>query len=168
LQFVVSGAKMDMQLPTSLPKPTREYPLIPAGKPQRTFVLSFKADDKRETLLTGFQFLVNGVLYDEMSVPTNVTLGAEEEWRIENASGAPHPFHIHVNSFQLVAINDVPNPTPEIWDTFYVPPKSSRTDGKNGSITIRLRFVQFRGKSVHHCHFLSHEDTGMMQNFTIH
>jgi suppressor of ftsI len=167
MQFVVSGAKMNMGIPEELPKPTREYPIIPPGKPKRTFKLSFKADDAKETLLTGFEFLVNDVLYDEMSVPTNVHLNAEEEWTIENASGSIHPFHIHVNSFQLTAINDVPNDTPEIWDTFYVPPKSSRTDGMNGSITFRVRFVQFTGKSVFHCHFLSHEDTGMMQNFTI-
>jgi FtsP/CotA-like multicopper oxidase with cupredoxin domain len=167
LTFVVTGAKKSMGIPKKLPKPEREYPLIGPGKTPRTFTFSFKADDQHETILTGFKFLVNDELYKEMEVPTTVHLNHEEEWTIENASGSPHPFHVHVNSFQLVAINDVPNDPVEIWDTFYVPPKRSRKDGKNGSITIRIRFLDFKGKSVHHCHFLSHEDTGMMQNFLI-
>ncbi len=32
---------------------------------------------------------------------------------------------------------------------------------------IRMRFKEFLGKSVFHCHILPHEDTGMMQNFLI-
>jgi FtsP/CotA-like multicopper oxidase with cupredoxin domain len=35
-------------------------------------------------------------------------------------------------------------------------------------VTIRTKFKQWIGKSVFHCHILPHEDTGMMQNFTIH
>jgi FtsP/CotA-like multicopper oxidase with cupredoxin domain len=49
----------------------------------------------------------------------------------------------------------------EVWDTFIIPPKYN---GKNGSITFRVRFVQWYGKTVFHCHILPHEDTGMMQN----
>jgi FtsP/CotA-like multicopper oxidase with cupredoxin domain len=45
-----------------------------------------------------------------------------------------------------------------------IPPKIG---GKNGSITMRIRFVQWRGKDVFHCHILPHEDTGMMVNFML-
>jgi FtsP/CotA-like multicopper oxidase with cupredoxin domain len=31
-----------------------------------------------------------------------------------------------------------------------------------------MRFKEWLGKSVFHCHILPHEDTGMMQNFLIH
>jgi suppressor of ftsI len=164
IQFVVSGDKMNMAIPEKLPRTTREEPPIGPNAKPRTFTLSFNGSTDR--VLTGFEFLVNKTLYDEMSVPTYVELNGEEEWTIENTTGSIHPFHIHVNSFQLVKINGVDKPG-EIWDTFYVPPKSSTADGSPGSITIRLRFREFKGKSVHHCHFLSHEDTGMMQNFTI-
>jgi FtsP/CotA-like multicopper oxidase with cupredoxin domain len=30
-----------------------------------------------------------------------------------------------------------------------------------------MRFKQYAGKAVYHCHILPHEDTGMMQNFLI-
>lgn len=166
MHFVVAGAPKPMKIPDALPKPEREYPPIgQPNKPPKTFTFSFK--DKSDTILTGFNFLVNGVHYQEMECPTIVQLNGEDEWRIENATGSIHPFHLHVNSFWLVAINDKYLDEPEVWDTFYVPPARSRDDGKNGSITIRIRWVQWRGKAVHHCHFLSHEDTGMMQNFLI-
>ncbi|HEY1978025.1 MAG TPA: multicopper oxidase domain-containing protein [Candidatus Baltobacteraceae bacterium] len=166
MTFVVAGTPKAMEFPKSLPLPEREYPFIEKPSAEgKTFEFSFKGDSN--TILTGFDFLVNGVHYMEEVCPTTVKLGDTVEWRIENATGSIHPFHLHVNSFWLVAINDKVLDEPEIWDTFYVPPKRSRDDGKNGSITIRVRWLQWRGKTVHHCHFLSHEDTGMMQNFLI-
>jgi FtsP/CotA-like multicopper oxidase with cupredoxin domain len=44
--------------------------------------------------------------------------------------------------------------------------KSKKT-GANGSITVRIRFKEWTGKDVFHCHVLDHEDTGMMRNFLI-
>ena len=71
-----------------------------------------------------------------------------------------HPFHIHMNSFQLTKVNGVAA-TPQLYDTFVVPP------GAPGAITFRTRFKGFRGKAVYHCHILQHEDTGMMNNIQI-
>lgn len=167
LNFVSSGPKKSMGLPNTLPKPEREYFDVPPNPFQRTFTFSFKQDTTGR-ILTGFNFLVNDTLYMESDVPTYVPLNAVEEWEIRNTTGAIHPFHIHVNSFQLLEINGVPNDTAEVWDTFYVPPKSSVPGKPYGSIKFRIKFQQFTGKTVFHCHFLSHEDTGMMQNFTIH
>jgi FtsP/CotA-like multicopper oxidase with cupredoxin domain len=64
----------------------------------------------------------------------------------------------------VTRINDAPLDPVEIWDNFIVPPARGATPGK---ITIRIRFAEFVGKSVFHCHVLSHEDTGMMKNFLI-
>lgn len=100
--------------------------------------------------------------YQMSEVPFAPKVGTCEEWVISNDTDDANPFHLHTNSFQLVAINGIPNNPMEIWDTFMVPPK---VNGKNGSITIRTRFVQWYGKDVFHCHILPHEDTGMMQNF---
>jgi FtsP/CotA-like multicopper oxidase with cupredoxin domain len=33
----------------------------------------------------------------------------------------------------------------------------------NGSITFRMRFTDYTGKYVWHCHALDHEDLGMTQ-----
>jgi FtsP/CotA-like multicopper oxidase with cupredoxin domain len=166
-EFVVAGRPVRMRIPRSLPKPTREYPVIKDSDivAKRKFVFNQGNGDQIPAvkgLLTGFGFVINDQLYQEMECPSRPRVGTCEEWRLENAAAdEAHPFHLHENSFQLIAINDKPNDPMEVWDTFAIPPKQN---GVNGSITIRVRFVQWHGKTVFHCHILPHEDTGMMQN----
>jgi len=83
-----------------------------------------------------------------------VALNAVEEWTINNLNQYPHPFHIHVNDSYVVKVNGE-TVTPFWADTLPVPP--------DGSVTFRMRFTDFTGKYVWHCHALNHEDLGMMQ-----
>ena len=160
--FVVSGKPVSMGVPGKLPVPRREYPVISSGDviAYRKFV--FASQTGRTDLLMGTAFTINGELYNEMDCNTAPRVGTCEEWRIENAHDEIHPFHLHENSFQVIAINDQPVSPMEVWDTFMVP--AQITPNVNGSITIRVRFKQWYGKTVWHCHVLPHEDTGMMQN----
>jgi suppressor of ftsI len=166
MRFVVGGSPVNMGIPKALPKPAREYPLVSDAEivARRSFLFNIAPS---KVLLTGFEFTINGELYEMLKCPTEVRVGTCEEWRIENADVLePHPFHIHTNSFQLIAINDEPVDPVQIWDTFPIPPKSKKT-AKNGSISVRIRFKEWTGKDVFHCHVLDHEDTGMMRNFLI-
>ncbi len=96
-------------------------------------------------------------------VDQTMMLGGTEEWTLynDNATGLPHPFHIHINPFQVVEMktatgSPVKLPAPWIWwDNFAIPP--------GGYVKILTKFVDFTGKYVLHCHFLDHEDRGMMQ-----
>jgi FtsP/CotA-like multicopper oxidase with cupredoxin domain len=162
-RVVVSGSPVTMGIPTTLPVPKREYPIITDADivARRTITYSEGPDN---TLLTGFGFFIDNHLYDDMRISQEVRVGTCEEWTIVNQTGESHPFHMHVNSFQLTKINGVSIGTPEVWDTFVVP---AQTGGTPGSITFRVRFREFVGKTVHHCHVLPHEDTGMMANFMI-
>jgi FtsP/CotA-like multicopper oxidase with cupredoxin domain len=83
-----------------------------------------------------------------------VRLNTVEEWVVRNASTQWHPFHIHINDYQVVAVNGEPVPVRYHEDTTPVPPF--------GEITIRTRFRDFPGRWVYHCHILLHEDHGMM------
>ena len=162
IRFVVSGTPVTMEIPKRLPIPAREYPHIADDEivARRTFTFQFEPSTR---ILTGFEFPISGELYKMEVCPTTVRTGTCEEWRIESSDSVDsHPFHLHTNSFEVVAINDEPLAVPQIWDTFLV---QQRADGKNGSITIRIRFKQWSGKDVFHCHILTHEDTGMMRNF---
>lgn len=94
-----------------------------------------------------------------LTATQTVALNAVEEWTIHNVNGYPHPFHIHVNDSCIVKVNGEPV-TPYWADTIPVPPAK---DGVNGSVTFRMRFSDFHGKYVWHCHALDHEDLGMMQ-----
>ena len=103
----------------------------------------------------GTRFLIDGQMVDMDRVDQTVQLGAHEEWIIYNDSPEWHPFHIHVNDFQVVAVNGKPVDEIVSWeDTRGLPP--------SGSITIRHRFLDYPGKFVFHCHLLFHEDNGMM------
>ncbi len=87
-------------------------------------------------------------------VDQTVKLGRLEEWIVRNTSSHFHPFHIHVNDFQVVAFNGEPVAARGWQDTVILPP--------NSETIIRMRFDDFDGKFVYHCHILSHEDFGMM------
>jgi FtsP/CotA-like multicopper oxidase with cupredoxin domain len=106
---------------------------------------------------------INGQAYDDDNVPEfNVGIDTEEIWELKHVGGgSAHPFHIHVNPFQVIEIDENPNhPYKNIWfDTFFV--------RKGQSVKIRHRFKDYVGKFVFHCHILIHEDNGMMRNINI-
>ena len=52
--------------------------------------------------------VIDGKAFDPDRVDQTVELGALEEWTIHNDSDFWHPFHIHINDFQVVAIGDEP------------------------------------------------------------
>lgn len=97
---------------------------------------------------------IDGKHFDANRIDQTVKLGALEEWLVRNESSHYHPFHIHVNDFQVVAVNGQAVSADSYDDTINLPP--------NSEVTIRLRFADFDGKFVYHCHILSHEDFGMM------
>ena len=161
--FVVSGTPVTMSIPKRLPKPVREYPHIADSEIVRKRTVVFSEGPSTE-MLTGFGFKIDDQFYDETETLIRPKLGTAEEWRLENTTSEVHPFHIHVNSFEIVALNDQPIKDPQFWDTFVIPPKAN---GKNGSMTIRSRFKQWTGKAVIHCHILPHEDNAMMRNILL-
>ena len=101
----------------------------------------------------GLAYAIDGKAFVEDRVDQTVKLGATEEWVIRNDSPEWHPFHIHVNDFQVMSVNGTPAP-PHYEDTTLLPP--------HGEVVIRSRFLDFTGRFVYHCHILVHEDAGMM------
>ena len=166
-EIVVAGEPMEppMAIPASLPLPTRHYPLIRPDEVERvrnvTFSMAFPGVLNP---IVGLDFMINNNVYDERSVSAVVDRGSVEEWHLyvpDAMEGGTegHPFHVHVNSFELISVGGVDQLPGTIMDTIWVPVDTE--------IVIRMRFRQWTGKSVYHCHILPHEDTGMMQNFLI-
>ncbi|WP_299191022.1 multicopper oxidase family protein [uncultured Litoreibacter sp.] len=113
----------------------------------------YSMEDRGEGKLPGF--LINGKEFEEGRVDVEMTVGTAEEWVITNESDFMHPFHIHVNPFEVIEISD-DSIEPNRWlDTVPLPPK--------GHVVIRMRLREFTGDFVQHCHILLHEDHGMMQ-----
>ncbi len=66
----------------------------------------------------GAQHTIDGKKFDGLQNPQKVLLNTVEEWTITNATANPnisHPFHIHINPFQIVELFDpnqtIPNPS---------------------------------------------------------
>ncbi|MGC9537587.1 multicopper oxidase family protein [Streptomyces sp. UG1] len=109
----------------------------------------------------GNNFWINGKLFDHKT-PTfkkPATLGTVEEWTLTNTSGHDHPFHLHVAPFQVLSVNGRAQPPADYMDTVSVP---HAVDGKAGKVVIRIRFTDFTGIWMFHCHITGHEDNGMM------
>ncbi|MDJ0682419.1 MAG: multicopper oxidase family protein [Xenococcaceae cyanobacterium MO_167.B52] len=107
----------------------------------------------------GMAFLINGEPYHSNLIHTQVQLDTVEDWEITNTGIMDHPFHIHVNSFQIISRNGQPESLPAWRDTVLV--------RRGETVRIRIPFRDFAGKTVYHCHILDHEDLGMMGNLMI-
>ena len=58
------------------------------------------------------QFFINDKEFDPDRVDVQPRLGTVEEWTLRNDSDEQHPFHIHVNDFQVVSIDGKPYDAP--------------------------------------------------------
>jgi FtsP/CotA-like multicopper oxidase with cupredoxin domain len=131
------------------------------------------------------KYTINGKQFKDQIIDEVMLLDSAEEWTVYNSTvGIAHPFHIHINPFQIIEVFDPstmkspqPLPPPFVWwDTFGIPPASNKNpdgtprldpDGKQvyvpGYFKMRSRFDDFVGTYVNHCHILAHEDRGMME-----
>ena len=103
----------------------------------------------------GMTFGFDGQEFDPTRLDQQVALGTLEEWTLANTSPMDHPFHLHVWPMQVVDAPDAgPSGQPDWRDVVIVPAR--------GQVTVRIRFDDFGGRTVYHCHVLDHEDHGMM------
>ncbi|MCY0096866.1 multicopper oxidase family protein [Hoeflea ulvae] len=104
-------------------------------------------------------FTLNGKPFDPARDDIVADLGSAEEWEFVNTTPFPHPLHVHVNPMQITHINGERLAEIQWQDTIAVPAA--------GTATVRMRFTDFDGRFVMHCHILPHEDLGMMLNVNI-
>jgi FtsP/CotA-like multicopper oxidase with cupredoxin domain len=115
---------------------------------------------KGSTLRAPVEFFLDGKPFDPDRDDVVMQVDRTEEWTLKNEDVMQHPFHIHVNPFQVVEINGTRVPDPIWWDTFALPPK--------GEIKILMHpRPDVTGRTVYHCHILPHEDNGMMSAFSL-
>jgi FtsP/CotA-like multicopper oxidase with cupredoxin domain len=111
-----------------------------------------------------YQYMVDWYTYPKG--PTRILkLNKASQWTLavdSTSAGAAHPFHVHVNPFEMV--RQGPNGADEtVWkDTLMV-----REGSPLKYRVIRSRYTDFTGAFVLHCHILPHEDAGMMQKVEI-
>ncbi|MCB9326417.1 MAG: multicopper oxidase domain-containing protein [Lewinellaceae bacterium] len=110
-------------------------------------------------------FVIDGNSFDLNVINQVIPLDNVEIWEITNQTMIAHPFHIHDVQFYLLTRNGVPVPENEQGrkDVVLIPPQF-------GSIRFITKFEDFADDEVpymYHCHMLTHEDEGMMGQFTV-
>ena len=107
----------------------------------------------RRTVTFG-QGMINNQHFDFSRVDFTTKLGATEIWKVENVVGMDHPFHLHGFQFQVIERNGKPEPYRSWKDAVNV--------RRQETVRFIVRFDDFPGKWMFHCHILNHEDQGMM------
>jgi suppressor of ftsI len=123
----------------------------------RSFTFSFGSG-------ASFTALINGRQFDPSRTNVRAVLGTVEEWKLVNVTTEDHPFHVHVNDFQVMSVNGTPYHAVGLQDVVTIPHKRN---GKAGVVVIRMKFEDFTGHFVFHCHILAHEDAGMMMTVDV-
>jgi hypothetical protein len=103
---------------------------------------------------------INGLAWDGGVTPVgHVETGSIQQWQV--SGNDRHPFHLHVNSYQLGSLTGSTNGFHEEgdWHDVLLRP------GNLGVGHYYFSVDTFVTKSVIHCHFLTHEDLGCMGYF---
>lgn len=110
--------------------------------------------------------------FDPTDFKRTLVLGNIDEWELridpDDAVKIGHPFHIHVNPFEVVSVTDAAgrdltaDPSSQYFglkgafkDTLFVE--------FGAVIKVRTHYRRYIGDFVLHCHILNHEDAGMME-----
>lgn len=109
--------------------------------------------------------LINGEAYDPSS-PRVLGLGSAQTWLL-SSSFSHHPYHIHVNPFEVIERDHNGNIIDRYWkDTIMVNERDPGAPNEN-VVEIRSRYEDYTGAFVTHCHILDHGDHGMMEHVVI-
>lgn len=106
-------------------------------------------------------------VYDPHRVDHTLVLGTEQMWELASKNGN-HPFHIHVNPFQIIGITRTDGGTVDAqYKDLIGTWKDTLLVMQGHKIEIATRYQRYIGEYVLHCHILEHEDQGMMQNVKV-
>ena len=174
------------EFPDHLPDDSlKDIPAPPPPQPHRTLKFGWekgrKVQGRDNKTNAAPEFMIDDQKFKDKTYQQTMCLGQVEDWKITNTTSLTHPFHIHVNPFQVIEIYDPNQKTiykpgkDFVWHDVINIPAALMAEGKvildettkeaktPGYVIIRQHFVDFPGSFVLHCHILAHEDRGMMQ-----
>jgi len=104
---------------------------------------------------------VNGNHFDVDKAVARIKRGSEEVWVLRGSGNWHHPVHIHFEEGRILSRNGAAPPVHERGrkDVYVLKPGEE--------IRIFLRFRDYEGKYLMHCHNAMHEDHAMMVRFDI-
>lgn len=106
--------------------------------------------------------MIDGKIFQMERSDYQIPFGEVEIWEIQNQAEGLHSMHVHGAHFQILERRFARAMTPVDYgwkDTVLV--------NDNETVRLAVRFDSFRGRYLFHCHFLEHEDDGMMVNIDV-
>jgi FtsP/CotA-like multicopper oxidase with cupredoxin domain len=136
-----------------VPASLRELPPINLSEVVATRRFEF---DKENEIWT-----VNGKIFDVEMAVAKPKLGTAEIWVLKGKGSWHHPVHIHLEEGRILLRNGQPPQPYEAGrkDVFSLAP--------DDELHVFMRFRDFKGKFMMHCHNLTHEDHAMMVRFDV-
>jgi FtsP/CotA-like multicopper oxidase with cupredoxin domain len=162
MEFRVTGDAVDnSQVPSTL----CTYPDVDLNEVVGTRIWNFD-------LVNGV-FQINGKIFDEHRSDAQIIRNTTERWILRSAlpaAGWVHPVHIHFEEFRILS-RGLPVALGGPGEQPPPPLETGRKDviqlrGRD-QVEIFMRFRDFKGKYLIHCHNMNHEDTTMMVRWDI-
>jgi len=156
--FLQIDVSKTSDLTTSLPKRLTTLDILDPNSVQNR--RSFRLSGRRG------QFTINGVSMDKSLINERVPIDQVEIWEVTNEMMMHHNFHIHASHFYIIERNGSSENVPEnekgFKDTVYIPA------GESVKFIVKMiDYTDDKNPYMYHCHFLEHEDAGMMGQFVV-
>jgi spore coat protein A, manganese oxidase len=163
--------------PSALPQTLRPFPKMTEASAIRTRRLSLEEVDnlRGEPII----HLLDGKRWQD-PVSEKPVLGTTEIWEFLNLTEDAHPIHLHLVRFQILdrrALEVGPyiyQNRKIVYSSDAVPPDANEAGWKDtiratprASTRIIVKFEDYAGRYVWHCHILEHEDNEMMRPYEI-
>ncbi len=107
-------------------------------------------------------WVVNGQLVDLNRCDAQITQGTAEIWNISTAGGWAHPVHMHLEEYHILSYNGK-----SVEGTGLGGRKDVFSLYPGDEMRIYMKFRDWLGKYVMHCHNIVHEDHAMMIRWDI-
>ncbi|WP_439887271.1 multicopper oxidase family protein [Pseudomonas sp. MBLB4123] len=160
LKFIVDAYPAQQDL-SQVPATLRPLPELPSAEELAKLKVRRWEFDRKSGLWT-----VNGRLFDVHNPRAKIKKGSAEIWELVGESGGwSHPIHLHLEEGRILSKSedDVEIPIP--------PHERGRKDvfelDQTMTIRVLVRFRDFTGKYVMHCHNVIHEDHAMMVRWDV-
>lgn len=175
-QFPVCRFKTGSAAVAGPAMPQRLTPVLP---PQYRQAVNADSPKVFELTMGMMRWGINGRSFDMLAASEleTVKLDTQEIWEFRNDGDAmmgmtmPHSMHVHGLQFRVIK-RSVSSSHARGYDTV----KAGLVDGgwkdtvlvmPGERVRVLMRFEDFTGLFLYHCHMLEHEDIGMMRNYRV-
>ncbi len=160
----LQGQPLDL-LEFRVARQVNDQAVVPTSLPAVSLPSPAAAVRERRFVFESFQMnhTINGRAFSMTRDDVVVPFGDTEIWVFENASGLPHPVHLHATHFRVLSRSGGRGQLMP-WETGR---KDTVLLHPFETVRVAVQFTAERGLFLLHCHNLEHEDMGMMLNVRI-